>query len=348
MPKGGRRLSAVSPTSATARAARRSPTCRCSSRGRSRCPRRRSRSCRWSSTTRPRTAEPPMSPSGYMGNAKAIAMDPACADGRTRARRACASSTRRRPTGAASSGRARPTTGATGPAAWTSTGAKTLSFWARGDQGGEVVTFEFGILGRDKAFFDTGHGKLDKVDAQARVDAVHDRPEGPGPLADQDRLRLGRRGRRQAGDVLPGRRAVRVTRRRHVRSGYRGPNAEVRYCGPSVAAGRSPSRRASRRRPVARAPLGRTGRPGRGGISGSSREARSLSSLARATSGSRASRSRSTDSAAPWPRRRGRRCGGRGPGGSGSASRGGGRSGTPGTTRRRGRAGGRIPGPIGP
>lgn len=40
------------------------------------------------------------------------------------------------------------------------TGAKTLSFWARGAAGGEEVKFGFGLLGRDKKFFDTGKGEL--------------------------------------------------------------------------------------------------------------------------------------------------------------------------------------------
>lgn len=42
-------------------------------------------------------------------------------------------------------------------------GAKALTFWARGAQGGEVVTFQFGLLGKDKTYSDTASGKLDKV-----------------------------------------------------------------------------------------------------------------------------------------------------------------------------------------
>lgn len=42
-------------------------------------------------------------------------------------------------------------------------GAKKLSFWARGDKGGEEVTFQFGLLAKDKKYFDTATGKLDKV-----------------------------------------------------------------------------------------------------------------------------------------------------------------------------------------
>ncbi|MDB6154015.1 MAG: hypothetical protein JWL90_2468 [Chthoniobacteraceae bacterium] len=43
------------------------------------------------------------------------------------------------------------------------TGAKKLTFWARGDKGGEVVSFLFGTLAKPKRFFDTGKGALDKV-----------------------------------------------------------------------------------------------------------------------------------------------------------------------------------------
>ena len=43
------------------------------------------------------------------------------------------------------------------------TGAKRLSFWARGEHGGETVDFKFGIIPRDKPYFDTAHGELPSV-----------------------------------------------------------------------------------------------------------------------------------------------------------------------------------------
>ncbi len=43
------------------------------------------------------------------------------------------------------------------------TGAKQLSFWARGEQGGETVSFKFGVISRDKTYFDTAHGELPNV-----------------------------------------------------------------------------------------------------------------------------------------------------------------------------------------
>ncbi len=43
------------------------------------------------------------------------------------------------------------------------TGATKLTFWARGEKGGEVVTFLCGIINRDKPFFDTVQTKLDRA-----------------------------------------------------------------------------------------------------------------------------------------------------------------------------------------
>lgn len=43
------------------------------------------------------------------------------------------------------------------------TGATRLTFWARGEKGGEVVTFLCGIINRDKPFYDTVQTKLDRV-----------------------------------------------------------------------------------------------------------------------------------------------------------------------------------------
>lgn len=49
------------------------------------------------------------------------------------------------------------------PGGWNLTGAKTLTFWARGDKGGEKVAFSFGLIGKDKPYSDTASGKLDGV-----------------------------------------------------------------------------------------------------------------------------------------------------------------------------------------
>jgi len=45
------------------------------------------------------------------------------------------------------------------PGGYDLTGAKKLSVWARGEKGGETVTFKFGILGADKKFPDSDTGE---------------------------------------------------------------------------------------------------------------------------------------------------------------------------------------------
>mgnify|MGYP003588671472 CR=1 FL=1 len=40
------------------------------------------------------------------------------------------------------------------------TGAKRLSFWAKGQKGGEAVEFSMGLLGKDKKFFDTASADI--------------------------------------------------------------------------------------------------------------------------------------------------------------------------------------------
>jgi len=40
------------------------------------------------------------------------------------------------------------------------TGAKKLTFWARGEKGGEKVSFSFGLLGADKKYHDTAKGEV--------------------------------------------------------------------------------------------------------------------------------------------------------------------------------------------
>ncbi len=43
------------------------------------------------------------------------------------------------------------------------TGAKQISFWARGDKGGEVVGFVYGLLGADKTYPDSSTGKIEET-----------------------------------------------------------------------------------------------------------------------------------------------------------------------------------------
>ena len=56
---------------------------------------------------------------------------------------------------------------------WNLTGAKELVFWARGEKGGETVTFKFGILGADKTYSDSSGGELDNVKLTANWKEYH-------------------------------------------------------------------------------------------------------------------------------------------------------------------------------
>lgn len=49
------------------------------------------------------------------------------------------------------------------PGGFNLSGAKRLTFWARGEEGGEVVSFELGLLKGDKKFHDTASAKLAEV-----------------------------------------------------------------------------------------------------------------------------------------------------------------------------------------
>ncbi len=42
---------------------------------------------------------------------------------------------------------------------WNLTGSKFLKVWARGEKGGEIVSFKFGVLGADKKFSDSAAGE---------------------------------------------------------------------------------------------------------------------------------------------------------------------------------------------
>jgi hypothetical protein len=107
--------------------------------------------------------KPPYAPSGWMGNSKALKADRECADN-PHTGKTCLRVDYREPDGWAGIVWQSPA-GDWGdkPGGWNLSGAKRLAFWARGAKGGEVVSFEFGLLGADKPFSDTAHGKLPDV-----------------------------------------------------------------------------------------------------------------------------------------------------------------------------------------
>ncbi len=49
------------------------------------------------------------------------------------------------------------------PGGWDLSGARQLSFWARGDKGGEIVNFSFGLIAKDKKYPDSASNQLEKV-----------------------------------------------------------------------------------------------------------------------------------------------------------------------------------------
>jgi len=102
-------------------------------------------------------------PSGWMGDTKAIQLDPAWAD-RPQSGKTCLRCTFNANKGWGGVAWQNP------PNDWGDraggydlTRAKKLTFFARGEQGGEVVIFEFGIIPQNRKFSDTGKGRLEKV-----------------------------------------------------------------------------------------------------------------------------------------------------------------------------------------
>ena len=103
-------------------------------------------------------------PSGYMGNAAAITMDPSSKDVPGRA-------------GGSTLKVSYTASDNWGGVVWQSpvndwgdaagglnfTGAKKLIFWARGADGGESVSFQFGLIGPDKRYHDSSSGKADRI-----------------------------------------------------------------------------------------------------------------------------------------------------------------------------------------
>jgi len=105
----------------------------------------------------------PFIPAGYMGNTGAIAMDPA--------------STVKPHSGSLCLKVSYSANDNWGGVVWQSpannwgdqpggydlSGAKKLTFWARGEAGGETVTFLYGLIGADKTYHDSGSAKLENI-----------------------------------------------------------------------------------------------------------------------------------------------------------------------------------------
>ncbi len=123
-------------------------------------------------------------PAGWMGDTKAIKLDPMCSEqphsGKTCLR--CDFTADKGWGGVVWQSPAQDWGDRAG--GFDLTGAKRLTFWARGEKGGEVIGFKFGILARDKRFFDTGTGSLEKVTL------TRDWKQYEIPLSNQDLTRI--------------------------------------------------------------------------------------------------------------------------------------------------------------
>jgi len=101
-------------------------------------------------------------PSGWMGNAGAVTMDEQCAD-QPHTGRTCVKASYGAADGWAGVVWQHPANDwGDKPGGWDLSGASRLSFWARGEQGGEAVSFSFGLL-KDSRFKDSGRGELKDV-----------------------------------------------------------------------------------------------------------------------------------------------------------------------------------------
>ena len=109
----------------------------------------------------------PYVPSGWMGETDAIAVDPKCTD-RAHSGATCMKLEFRAPDNFGGVVWQDPADDwGDQPGGHDLTGAKRLSFWARGEKGGEKVEFKFGILGADKKFSDSASG-------ETKVELTHD------------------------------------------------------------------------------------------------------------------------------------------------------------------------------
>ena len=102
----------------------------------------------------------PFSPSGYMGNAPAIAMEAS-----TDTPHSGKNSLKVQYTASDNWGgvvwQSPANDWGEAPGGWNLDGARKLTFWARGAKGGEKVTFGFGLIDRDKKYYDTALGKTE-------------------------------------------------------------------------------------------------------------------------------------------------------------------------------------------
>ena len=107
----------------------------------------------------PEDGTPPYAASGYMGNAGAIAMETS-ADAPHSGKSALKVQYKAADNWGGVVWQSPADDWGEKPGGFDLEGAKKLTFWARGAKGGEKVEFGFGLLDRDKKFYDTAKGKI--------------------------------------------------------------------------------------------------------------------------------------------------------------------------------------------
>ncbi len=103
----------------------------------------------------------PYIPSGYMGNAGAIKMDANCETNPHSGKTCIKVEYTAKDNWGGVVWQSPANDWGDAPGGFDLTGAKKLTFWARGEKGGEIVNFSFGIIGKDKPFSDTASNQLE-------------------------------------------------------------------------------------------------------------------------------------------------------------------------------------------
>jgi hypothetical protein len=106
---------------------------------------------------------PPYVPAGWMGNSKAMKLTLDCKDNPHKGKTCIRVDYRANDNWGGVVWQHPANDWGDRPGGWDVSGAVALKFRARGENGDEVVSFNFGLLGREKRYHDTASGKLDKI-----------------------------------------------------------------------------------------------------------------------------------------------------------------------------------------
>ena len=152
--------------------------------------------------------KPPYVPTGWMGNAKAMKLDEACKTNPHSGQTCLKFDFNANEGWGGIVWQSPPNDWGDKPGGWDITGAKQLTFWARGEKGGEVASFQLGILGTDKKLADSAHAKLENVALTTEWQQFRLDLSGKNLSRIKTRVRDQRRQHGEAADDLRGRRFV--------------------------------------------------------------------------------------------------------------------------------------------